>query len=197
MSFLKRWWPVPAAVATALVAQQVAYTGRYDVGGHAAEHLGSGSFVFLATAVAGLLLWLTPGARRSLVVVVGLALWLAAGVAIAVGNVEVVDALIDSGQATTSTDLLRETRAVSDAHDLANTAPLFAVAAAMVVTFGLHRVGAASLRLAIVAAVLNVLIPYWIVPGFGLVVITIARCIAREKAARGAPPTAFVAPLPA
>ena len=65
----------------------------------------------------------------------------------------------------------------------------------MVTTFGLRRVRAVSLRLAIVAAVLNVLIPYWIVPGFGLVVITVARAITREKAARAAPPSALAAPL--
>ena len=124
MSFLRRWWPVPAVIGATVVLQQVTYSGRYDVGGHAAEHLGSGAFVFLAGAVAGLLLWLTPDARRSPIVLVGLAVWLAAGVAIAVGNVEVVDALIDSGQATTSTDALNETEAVSDAHGLANTAPL-------------------------------------------------------------------------
>jgi hypothetical protein len=171
-------------VAVALEVQQLTYSGRYDVGGHASEHLVSGAFVYMATAVTGLLLWLTPAARRSAIVVVGLAAWLAAGVAIAIGNVQVVDALIDSGQAFTSTDALRDTVGVSDAHDLANTAPLYAVVAAMVVTFGLYRVGAASVRLASIAAVLNVLIPYWIIPGFGVVVITIARAVARERAAR-------------
>lgn len=188
MSLLQRWWPLPAVIAIALVAQQVTYSGRYDVGGHASEHLGSGAFVYLAAAVAVLLLWLAPAARRSPIVLLGLAAWLVAGVAIAIGNVEVVDALIDSGQATTSGDLVRDSETVDQAHDLANTAPLYAVAAAMLVTFGLHRVGTASKRLASIAAVLNVLIPYWIIPGFGLVVITIAQIVQRERSARGTPP---------
>ncbi|HEX4906835.1 MAG TPA: hypothetical protein VFU93_15380 [Acidimicrobiales bacterium] len=196
MSFLRRWWPVPASIGASLVLQQVAYTGRYDVGGHASEHLGSGSFVFLATAVSGLLLWLAPAARRSPIVVVGLAAWLAAGVAIAIGNVRVVEALIDSGQAATSTDLLQETTVISDAHDLANTAPLYAVVAAMAATFGLQHVGAISRRLAVVAAVLNVLIPYWLVPGFGVVVATVAVGIRRERTARAAPPAVTTALAP-
>lgn len=184
MAIVRRWWPVPVAIATVLVLQQLVYTGRYDVGGHAGEHLGSGSFVFLAAVVAAVLLWTAPAARRSPFVLVGLAAWLGTGVAIAIGNAQVVDALIESGQAFTPTDSLRDTVAVSDAHDLANTAPLYAVGAAMVATFGLYRVGVASTTLAIVAAVLNVLIPYWIVPGFGLAVIAVGACIARERAAR-------------
>src|SRR5215210_8000486 len=114
IAIVRRWWQVPAAVALSIVVQTVVYTGRYDVGGHAAEHLGSGSFVFLATVVAGTLLWTTPAARRSPFVLGGLATWLGAGVAIAIGNVRVVDALIDAGQATTSTERLVDTPAVSD-----------------------------------------------------------------------------------
>lgn len=184
MSMIRRWWPLPIAIAVVVALQQITYACRWEVGGHAAEHLVSGSFVFMASVVAGALLWLEPRARRSPIVVLGLALWLGAGVAIAIGNARVLDALIDSGQAFTSTDALLNSPAVNDAHDLANIAPLYAVAAAMMVTFGLFRAGVASSRLAIIAGVLNVLIPYFIVPGFGLVVIAIGRCIARERSAR-------------
>src|SRR5687767_5557498 len=106
MAMVRRWWPIPVAVALSIVVQTVLYAGRYDVSGHAAEHLDSGSFVFLATVVAGVLLWTTPAARRSPLVLVGLATWLGAGVAIAVGNVRVVDALIDAGHAITPTGSL-------------------------------------------------------------------------------------------
>jgi hypothetical protein len=190
IAIVRRWWPIPVVVALSIVIQTVVYTGRYDVSGHAAEHLSSGSFVFFATAVAGVLLWTTPAARRSPFVLVGLATWLGAGVAIAIGNVRVVDALIDAGQSTTSTDGLVESSAVNDSHWLANTAPLIAVAGAFAVVLGVYLVRAASARLAGVAAVLNVLIPYWIVPGFGVVLVAIARIVAVEKAARspgGAP----------
>jgi hypothetical protein len=184
IAMVRRWWPIPVAVALSIVVQRVVYTGRYDVRGHAAEHLSSGSFVFLATVVAGALLWTTPAARRSPFVLVGLATWLGAGVTIAIGNVRVVDALIDAGQATTPTGSLVETPAVSDAHWLANTAPFIAVAGAFVVVLGVYLVRAASVRLAGVAAVLNVLVPYWIVPGFGVALVAIARVIAADKAAR-------------
>ena len=181
----RRWWPIPAAVALSLLLQTVVYSSRYDVGGHAAEHLASGSFVFLAAVVAGVLLWTTPAAWRSPIVLAGVAVWLGAGVAIAVGNARVVDALIDAGQARTPTDRLFETPAISDAHWLANNAPFVAVAAAFAIVLGVYLVRAASVRLVVGAAVLNVLVPYWVVPGFGVVVLAIARVIAAEKAARG------------
>jgi hypothetical protein len=180
----RRWWPVPVAVGLSLLVQTAAYTVRYDVGGHASGHLSSGTFVFLATVVAGVLLWTTPAARRAPLVLVGLAVWLGAGVAIAIGNARVVDALIESGQANTPTESLVESTAVSDSHWLANTAPYIAVAGAFLVVLGVHLVRAASVRLAGVAAVLNVLIPPWILPGFGIVLIAIARIVTVERAAR-------------
>ncbi|HUR50354.1 MAG TPA: hypothetical protein VMY88_12620 [Acidimicrobiales bacterium] len=160
------------------------YTGRYEVAGHAAGHLSSGTFVFLATAIAAVLLWTTPAARRSPIVLGGLSIWLGAGVAIAIGNARVIDALIATGQATTATGRIVESPALNDAHWLANTAPLVAVAGAFIVLLGIYLVRAASIPLAIAAAVLNILIPPWVVPGFGLIVVAIARVIAREKAAR-------------
>lgn len=188
MALVRRWWPLPVAVVSAVILQQLFLTSRYDVGGHAGEHLGSASFVFLATVVAGVLLWTTPVALRSPIVLVGLAIWLGAGAAVAVGNVGVVDVLIDSGQARTPNDLVRDSAALTNAHDLANTAPLLAVLGAMVVTFGVFRARAVSGRIAAVATVLNLLIPYWVVPGFGVVVLAGVRVLARERAARG--PTA-------
>jgi hypothetical protein len=186
----RRWWPLVVALGASLVVQQVAYTGRYDVSGHAAEHLGSGSFVFLAGAVSFVLLWSTPDAfRRGPLVIGGVAGWLAAGVAILIGNVRVVEALIDGGQGDTPTDSLVGSARLDDAHWLADTAPLIALLAAMAIVAGLHRLGAISLRLAIVGAVLNVLIPYWILPGAGVIVVTIARCIGRERDARDLPTT--------
>jgi hypothetical protein len=172
------------ALALSVLVQTVVYTGRYDVSGHAAEHLDSGSFVFLAAVVAGVLLWTTPAARRSPFVLVGVATWLGAGVAIAIGNARVVDALIDAGQATTPTGSLVETAAVTDAHSLANMAPFIAVVGALVVVLGVYLVRAVSVVLAGVAALLNVLIPYWIAPGFGVALVAIAGVIATEKAAR-------------
>jgi hypothetical protein len=179
-----RWWPVPVAVVAIVVLQQIVYTSRYDVSGHASGHLSSGSFVFLAVVVSFVLLWSTPSTRRLPLVLGGLVLWLAAGVAIAVGNVRVVDVLIDTGQGSTPTGSIVGSARLDDAHWLADNAPYVAVLAAMVVVAGLWRAGLVSKRLAIVCAVLNVLVPPWIIPGLGVVVATLARCIAREREAR-------------
>lgn len=193
MSFLKRWWPAPASTAIAVTVQQVALTSRYDVGGHASEHLGSASAVFVGTAVAFVLLWTTPVARRSPVVLGGLAAWLLVGVLVLVGNVRVVDSLIDSGQATAPTDALVERASVSDAHELADSAMWFGSAAGVVIVVGLRRLRALSSTVAIVAGVVCVLFPPWIVPGFGVAVAAVARCIARERDTRLPPPAIVVA----
>jgi hypothetical protein len=109
---------------------------------------------------------------------------LGAGVAIAIGNVRVVDALIASGQANTPTDDLVDSAALRDAHRLADWAPYLAVAGACIVVLGVYLVRSSSRRIAVVAAVLNVLIPPWILPGAGVVLLAIARIVAVEKEAR-------------
>jgi len=55
---------------------------------------------------------------------------------------------------------------------------------AFVVVLGIYLVGSASAGLAGIAAVFNILIPFWIVPGFGVVLVAIARVVATEKGAR-------------
>ena len=41
MRVVRDWWPAPCFVALAVGAQQVLLSSRYDIGGHAGEHLGS------------------------------------------------------------------------------------------------------------------------------------------------------------
>lgn len=187
LDVLRRWWPVPAFVVVSVAVQRAAYTGRWDVGGHASGHLSSGTFVFFASVVAAVLLWLSSAARRSPLVLAGVAAWIGAGVAIAVGNVRVVDALINSGQARTATDDIVGSKVIDDAHWLADKAPYVAVLGAIVVIGGLLLANAISRQLAIACAVLTVLVPPWIMPGVGVVVATIALGINRERTARMAP----------
>ncbi|MEN3272028.1 MAG: hypothetical protein V7636_789 [Actinomycetota bacterium] len=181
---VERWWPLPVAVTAVVVVQQLAYTSRYDVSGHASGHLSSGSFVFLAVVASFVLLWSTPATRRVPLVLAGVAAWLVAGLAIAVGNVRVVDVLIDTGQRDTPTDSIVGSARLDDAHWLADNAPYVALLAAMVIVLGLWRAGLVSTRLAVVCGVLNLLVPPWIVPGLGAVIATVARCIVREREAR-------------
>jgi hypothetical protein len=112
--------------------------------------------------------------------------------------VRVIEALIEGGQANTPTGALVDTPAIHDAHWLANTAPIVAMVAAFAVVLGVYLVHACSTNLAVSAAVLNIFVPYFLIPGFGVIVIAIARVIAREKEARLVPSTGRpVPPVPA
>lgn len=184
MTYVRRWWPVPVMVAASLAAQKVLFESRYDVSGHAGEHLSSATAPFMAFAVVAILLYVTPRARRQPVLLVASAAWLVTTVLVLVGNVRVVDALVRAGHRDTPTSHLVENAAVESAHDLANLAPWLAVLAALALTVAFWRYRHVSGRVAVGAAVLNVIFPPWIIPGAGVVVLTIARCVAHQRASR-------------
>src|SRR5712691_9444012 len=94
MLLVRRWWPVPAVIGSSFVVQKVFFESRYDVSGHAAEHLSSATAPFAAFAVASILLFVTPRARRQPIALVTSAAWLVSTVLVLVGNVQVVDALV-------------------------------------------------------------------------------------------------------
>lgn len=178
---VRRWWPVPVGLAISLVVQKVFFESRYDVSGHAAEHLSSASAAFPAFALVAILLWVTPRARRQPVVLVTSATWLLGTVLVLVGNVRVVDALVRAGMGDTPTSQLVDHATIDSAHDLANLAPWLAVLAALALTASLGLYRHVSGRVAIGAAVLSVVFPPWIIPGAGVLVVTIARCIAYHR----------------
>jgi hypothetical protein len=167
---VRRWWPVPMFLAIVLVAQKVFVESRYDVSGHAGEHLSGASVVFPVTS----------------------ALWLVSTVLVFVGNIRVVDALVRAGMADTPTSRLVEDAVISSAHDLANGAPWLGVLTSLALIGALRWCRQVSGTVAIGAAILSVIFPPWIVPGAGVLVVTIARCIAYHRAARTdqAPPAA-------
>ena len=175
---MARLWPVPLILAASLVVQKAFFESRYDVSGHAAEHLGSAGAPFFAAALLAILLWATPAARRQIAVVAGSIAWMAATVLVLVGNVRVIDDLIAAGLAHVSTENVPD---VAD-HGLANSAPWLAVIAALALTMALWRRRHVSRRVAAVAAVLNILFPPWIIPGAGVLVLVGARCAARARA---------------
>ena len=104
MVLLRRWWPVPVLLASVLLIQKVFFESRYDVSGHAAEHLMSANAPFAGLALVLTLLFVTPHARRQAVVLIASAGWFAATVLVLVGNVRVVDALIRAGLGRTPTE---------------------------------------------------------------------------------------------
>ncbi len=173
---------MPVVLATSLVVQKVFFESRYDVSGHAAEHLSSASAAFPALALVAILLYVTPRARRQPLVLVTSATWLLGTVLVLVGNVRVVDALVQAGMGDTPTSQLLEDATIDSAHDLANLAPWLTVLAALALTAALRRYRHVSGRVAIGAAVLSVIFPPWIFPGAGVLAVTIARCIAYHRA---------------
>ncbi len=188
---LRRWWPVPVLLAISLVAQKVFFESRYDVSGHAGEHLSSATVAFPAFAAVAIVLYVTPRARRQPLVLVTSVSWLASTVLVLVGNVRVVDALVSAGMAHTPTSQLDPGRTIEAAHGLANFAPWLGVVSAIALTVVLWRYGHISGRVAIGAAFLSVIFPPWIVPGAGVVVVSIARCIAYHRAMRSDRPTSI------
>ena len=187
MLLVRRWWLLPAALASSLVAQKVFFASRYDVSGHAAEHLSSASAPFAGFAFVAILLFVTPRARHQPVVLVTSAAWLVSTVLVLVGNVRVIDALVRAGMGHTPTSQLVVDAKIESAHHLANLAPWLGVLAALALTAALWRYHHVSGRVAIGAAVLNVIVPPWIIPGAGVLVLVVARSIAYHRA-RQSPP---------
>lgn len=180
----RRWWPVPVVLASSIVVQKLLFESRYEVSGHAAGHLSSATAPFGAFAFVAILLWTTPTGRRQLDVLVACLAWLAATVLVLVGNVRVVDALVDAGLGRAPTEGLPD---VAD-HGLANLAPWLAVVAAVAMAGVFWRRGHVSRRVAIGSALLSVVFPPWIIPGAGVLVLVVARCIAYERSSTAVVP---------
>lgn len=174
---VREWWPVPVFIAPALFAQQVLLTSRYDVGGHASEHLASASIPFMAGAVLAILLWATPLARRQADVLACVAAWFSATVVMMVGNLRVVDDLVIAGYSQTPTSSVPD---VAD-HALANSSVWYGVAAALLLVAAFRWRRHVGNRTTIGAAIVTVLFPPWIIPGAGVLVLAIARCVSRHR----------------
>ena len=176
---VRAWWPVPALIATALIAQQMLLTARYDVGGHAAEHLTGASAPFMAAAILSMLFWTTPVARRQVDLLVIGGVWFATTLLVMVGNLRVVDDLVTAGYSHTPTDSVPN---VAD-HSLANSSVWYAAAAALLLVAAWRRRRHIGNRAAIGAVVATVIIPPWIIPGAGVIVLAIVRLVQRGRAA--------------
>jgi hypothetical protein len=180
MRVLRRWWPLLAIFGGAIIAQTLVLADR-DAKGHATGHLGSAQFVFLATALIVTVLWATPAARRLPDVLVVGAAWLAAVGAFAVGNLRVVDAI---GSADWNDDeagrLGASLPGFESGHDLAELAAPVALVAAIALAIRMRRRGLVSSRVAVGACAASVLIPFFIIPGAGVVVLAVAVCLQRR-----------------
>jgi hypothetical protein len=174
------WWPVPVLLALAVAAQQLLLASRYDVSGHAGEHLVSASIPFVAAAVLAILLWTTPVALRQIDVLVCVAAWFGATVIVMLGNLRVIDDLVIAGHSRTPTDSVPD---VAD-HALANSSIWYGVAAALLLIASLRWRRHIGNRTTIGAVVASVLCPPWFIPGAGVFVVVIVRCVTRHRARR-------------
>jgi hypothetical protein len=93
------------------------------------------------------------------------------------GNLRVVDDLIAAGYSHTPTDSVPD---VAD-HALANSSVWYAVVASLVLIASFRWRRHISNRATIGAAVITVIFPPWIIPGAGVVVLVIVRCVARQR----------------
>jgi hypothetical protein len=173
----RRWWPAAIFLVGALLTQHVLLRSRYDVGGHAAEHLDSASAPFMAAAVVAVLLWATPRARHQLDVLAAAAAWFSTTVLVMVGNLRVIDDLVAAGYSNTPTDSVPD---VAD-HALANSSIWYAVVSALVLIAAFRWRRHIGSRAAIGAALVTVLFPPWIIPGAGVIVLAIVRCAAHRR----------------
>ncbi len=182
---VRDWWPLPAIIATALIAQQLLLSSRFDVGGHAAEHLAGATAPFMAAAVLSLLYWATPRARHQLDVLAFAGVWLATTLLVMLGNLRVVDDLVAAGYTHTPTGLVPD---IAD-HSLANSSVWYAEVAALLLIAAWRRRRNIGNRATIGAVVVTVIIPPWIIPGAGVIVLAIVRLVKRCRSVESVPVT--------
>jgi hypothetical protein len=180
MSVLRRWWPIPVIFGGTILVQTAALLGR-DAKGHAAGHLGSAKFVFLATALIITILWAAPRTRRQPAVLLAAAAWLAAVGAFSVGNLQVVDAIDGADWTADEADRLgADAPGFESGHDLAELAAPLALLAAILLTVVLWRRAHVGTRASIAAIGMSVLIPFFLIPGAGVVALAAATCWRRH-----------------
>ena len=183
----RNWWPVVALLVPVLVLQTV-WSARFDVAGHAAGHLASAMAVFPMVFVSSVLMWALPGpARRDPLLWLVIATVIGCCLVVMAGNIAVVDAIGDDTWTDAQAAALAPTRpGFESGHDLASRGAIAALVATIVAAGLLWRRRLVSAKVAAGAAALSTIFPYWIVPGAGLVVLTLSAVVARGRRLRRA-----------
>lgn len=182
LGFLRTWWPVAGFLVPVLVAQTL-WSSRYDVVGHAADHLQSATPVFPMVFLSAVLVWALPGrGRRDLVLWLLLAAAIASCLVVLAGNVRVIDAIGDATWNDAQASQLGPTRpGFESGHDLAERGAWGAVLATMLAAGLLWLRGLVSARVAAAAALVSLVFPHFIAPGAGLVVLAASVAVTRSR----------------
>jgi hypothetical protein len=138
--------------------------------------------------LSAVLLWVLPRrGRRDPLLWLLIAAALGSCPVVLVGNVQVVDAIGDDDWTDTQASALGPSRpGFKSGHDLAMLGAGGAVLATMLIAGLLWRRGLVSGYVAAAAAALSLLFPYWIFPGFGILVLVISAVLARWRHLRDA-----------
>jgi hypothetical protein len=182
LDFLRTWWPVAAFLLPVLVVQTV-WSARYDVAGHAADHLQSATPVFPMAFLSAVLLWALPGrGRRDPLLWLLVAAALAGCLVVMVGNVRVIDAIGGATWNDTQASQLGPTRpGFESGHDLAELGAWGAVLVTMLVAGLLWLRRLVSAKVAGAAAAVSLVFPHFIAPGAGMVVLAVSAAVARSR----------------
>jgi hypothetical protein len=182
LEFCGTWWPVAAFLVPVLVVQTV-WSARYEVAGHAADHLQSATPVFPMVFLSAVLVWALPGRGRR-----DLLLWLLLGAAIVscllvlAGNVQVIDAIDGATWSDTQASQLGPARpGFESGHHLAARGAWGAVLATILAVGLLWRRRLVSAKVAAAAAMVSLVVPYFIAPGAGVVVLAVSAAVARSR----------------
>jgi hypothetical protein len=187
LEIVRGWWPVAAFLVPVLVAQTL-WSGRYEVAGHAADHLQSATPVFPMIFLSAVLLWALPGrGRRDRLLWLLLAAAIASCLVVLVGNVRVIEAIHGATWTDAQASQLGPARpGFESGHDLAQLGAWGAVLATILVAGLLWRRRLVSAKVAGAAAVVSLLVPSFIAPGAGMVVLAVSAAVAHtHKATAG------------
>jgi hypothetical protein len=182
IEFIRNWWPVAAFLLPVLVVQTV-WSARYDLAGHAADHLQSATPVFPMAFLSAVLLWVLPGrGRRDRLLWLLVAAAIASCLVVMAGNLRVIDAIGGATWNDTQASQFGPTRpGFESGHDLAALGAWGAVLATMLVAGLLWRRSLVSAKVAAAAAALSLVFPYFIAPGAGVVILAVSAAVARAR----------------
>ena len=183
---VRDWWP-PVALLLPILVIQGLWLGGYQATGHAAGHLGGATAVFGLTFVVALIVWATPPdlRRRPALWILASAVCLA-GLVLTIGNLRVVDAIGTDNWTDDQAGIRGPARpGFESGHELAERGMWIATACALLLVGWLLWKGAVRTGPGVAAIILCVIIPPWLLPGAGLLVVVVALVVNRARRLRG------------